>query len=797
MSDLFEIVCGLGWTDREPDFETARGVLWRYHAGEAHVVIPDYVTAIGNRAFSGCTGVASVSVPEGVTEIYDNAFADCATLASVTVPGSVTKIGKDAFRNSPATVVCPEGSYAHRYCLENRVAFVFDYQYEAFGGLLPRGFEKLASPFSADEEGPFVFVSYSHRDRELVLPVIKELYENGWRIWYDEGLTIGDSYDETLEAHVRGCSAFLLFVTPNSLESAYIAANEVPWAVSFGKPIVECMLEGDERYPVRGGSAVAVVAPSGIRRALEQIEGLSKGEPREAKGITVVVDPAARGAEAGGGYACCLYSKDGAATAKAIVLEARRAGCALYDAAEEGMDAERIVGCACLVAFLDWEFLGDALLAGILAKFYRAGRDVAVCALEDVEDVDLPEGLAGLEKEHWLVYSHGITADLNAQLARHLQRLGCRDAAVLPGFEYEETGGGIVITKYTGLDPTPRIEAAYGGVPVVEIADGAFDGCVHLKSLSIPNGVREIGDRAFKGCAALSSIDIPDSVTRIGKSAFGGCRTLFSADIPGSVTEVGEMAFWGCEALASVSIAEGVTRIGDLAFQDCVSLASVSIPEGVTEIGSWVFAGCKALASASIAEGVTAIGESAFYECKALSSVSIPGSVTEIGEHAFAGCTALASVSIPDGVAEIGKAAFEGCSALASVSIPAGVTEIGEKAFAGCSALASVSIPKGVTRIGDSLFYGCKSLASVSIPGGVTHIGDWAFNGCKRLQSVSIPEGVTRIGDWAFEGCSALASVSIPDGVAEIGKAAFEGCERLTVICSRGSNVWSYCKKHG
>ncbi|MBR0405176.1 MAG: leucine-rich repeat protein [Eggerthellaceae bacterium] len=622
-------------------FEIEGGVLRKYHGSEEHVSIPEGVTEIGHEAFRGCTALASVALPEGVTQIGEWAFMCCKSLATVSIPDSLTeigmgafsgcdalasvalpkgvkKIGAGAFSPSPVTIVCPEGSGAHRHCVERHIPFVFDYQFEAFGGLLPQGFEKLASPFMADEEGPYVFVSYSHRDREQILPVIKELYEEGWRIWYDEGLTIGDSYDETLEAHVRDCSAFLLFVTPNSIQSPYIEANEVPWAVAYGKPIVECTLEGEGRYPIRGGSALAVVSPSSIGTALERVDGLVRGAPREARGITVVVDPAARSTSAGGGYACCLYSKDGAAIARAIMLEARRAGCVLRDAVEEGMNPEMLRRCACLVAFLDRAFLRDVSLTWALASKYRAGKDVAVCVLEDVEDVELPERLAGLEKEHWLVYSHGIKVDLNTQLARHLQRLGCRDASALPGFEYEEAEGGIVITRYVGLDPSPRIEASYGGVPVVAIAGRAFQGCVRLKEVAFPEGVTEIGASTFSGCAALASVSIPDGVTRIGRGAFFGCKSLASISIPGSVQIIDWEAFNGCKSLASVTVPDGVTVIDEWVFKGCEALASVSIPSSVTEIGWEAFKGCKSLASISIHEGVTEIGEGAFSGCESL-----------------------------------------------------------------------------------------------------------------------------------------------------------------------------------
>lgn len=31
----------------------------------------------------------------------------------------------------------------------------------------------ISAPFSADEEKPFIFISYAHADRELVFPIIK------------------------------------------------------------------------------------------------------------------------------------------------------------------------------------------------------------------------------------------------------------------------------------------------------------------------------------------------------------------------------------------------------------------------------------------------------------------------------------------------------------------------------------------------------------------------------------------------------------------------------------------------
>ena len=61
------------------------------------ITIPNSVTSIGNQAFSGCSGLTSITIPNSVTSIGYFAFEYCSGLTSITIPNSVTSIGTSAF----------------------------------------------------------------------------------------------------------------------------------------------------------------------------------------------------------------------------------------------------------------------------------------------------------------------------------------------------------------------------------------------------------------------------------------------------------------------------------------------------------------------------------------------------------------------------------------------------------------------------------------------------------------------------------------------------------------------------
>ena len=184
--------------------------------------------------------------------------------------------------------------------------------------------------------------------------------------------------------------------------------------------------------------------------------------------------------------------------------------------------------------------------------------------------------------------------------------------------------------------------------------------------------VTAIGDRAFERCVLLTSVVIPDSVTHIGEFAFVDCGGLTAVNIPDAITYIGRSAFAGCSGLNSVHIGRSIRLIDYFAFRNCSSLTSLII-DGHATIRFWAFEGCGNLTTAILS--VDTIFNS-FKSCDNLTNVTLGPSLAFIGDSAFGGCSRLDSIvckaMTPPSVSSI---SFIGVSDDAIVVVPCGAAE--------------------------------------------------------------------------------------------------------------------------
>ena len=91
----------------------------------------------------------------------------------------------------------------------------------------------------------FIFVSYAHKNSELVLPMINRMYEDKYRVWYDEGIAPGSEWPHNIETHLKSCNTCLFFISKESIASIN-CENEVINAIEQKKNIYSCSLDGSE-----------------------------------------------------------------------------------------------------------------------------------------------------------------------------------------------------------------------------------------------------------------------------------------------------------------------------------------------------------------------------------------------------------------------------------------------------------------------------------------------------------------------------------------------------------------------
>lgn len=111
-----------------------------------------------------------------------------------------------------------------------------------------------------------------------------------------------------------------------------------------------------------------------------------------------------------------------------------------------------------------------------------------------------------------------------------------------------------------------KIPSDINGVPVWEIAAGAFEGWQMYGAL-LPDSVKWIGEDAFRN-TGVKDIALPANLESIGARAFEGCN-LERLALPDCALSIEEKAFAGNEELRNVLIPDVEARIGENVFEGC------------------------------------------------------------------------------------------------------------------------------------------------------------------------------------------------------------------------------------
>lgn len=184
-------------------YETLTDGIWitNYIGDEDIVVIPnsingEWVTGIGEKAFSEYKKLSFLSIPQSVTQIGNNAFADCRNLRTVAGGGAVKTLGYGIYRGTAIQQIeVPEGQEQVGYCafygcpnlvsvhIPEGVSLIDEYAFAGCGNLtelwIPGSVAQIAgNAFDDSVNLTLIYGGYRYRYEERhQIPVMLETVE--------------------------------------------------------------------------------------------------------------------------------------------------------------------------------------------------------------------------------------------------------------------------------------------------------------------------------------------------------------------------------------------------------------------------------------------------------------------------------------------------------------------------------------------------------------------------------------------------------------------------------------------
>ena len=391
---------------------------------------------------------------------------------------------------------------------------------------------EIQIPFKAYAGGePYIFVSYAHVNKSAVFPLIRQLHEKGYRIWYDNGIPPSSEWADTIMEKLEKSALMLLFVSPESVASDNVK-DEFHSALNEKIPILPVFLK---ETPLVGGFKLRLpryewVAYYDCASDVAFFEELERSP--HLKGClgqsTQLVIPQCE--EAPRALVCC--AEEDLAQIRTLLIELYWNGFNIFY--EKAPDKQTIEDSQCVLAFFTertekskaaLDTLKQAVTidpARIIQIFWADYinwpgeiREKLICRQAIVQSCCVDQ-----------VFNRECTGRIIASLLQ----AGCW-LGYPRGFDhYKVLGASVETAEFypTGFPEViiPEIIYFEPPLPITGISDKAFCKCASLTSITIPESVTSIGFQAFRACTSLTSITIPESAMNIGENAFAGCPNL-------------------------------------------------------------------------------------------------------------------------------------------------------------------------------------------------------------------------------------------------------------------------------
>jgi hypothetical protein len=487
-----------------PNIGTAR--VWPKSTPSGSIVIPGYyydgtsyytVTEIGNEAFFYCNSLTAITIPASVTTIGNQAFYGCASLEIISFAedSRLKSIGIEAFADCRilTTITIPEGVTLIDNC--------------AFSDC--RSLTAITIPASVEAIGWEAF-SFCKKLENVIFAPGSRLVSIGGYAFYS-------------------CSSLTTITIPASVKMNF---NDPENPGIFGNPFIGCtklatitVEAGNQDFSSEGGilynkdktGLIAYPTAPASFTIPASITNIGAYAFSNCENLASVIFPESVTSINQGAFSYCI-NLTGVNLATGLIS-------IRYDAFAYCINLASVNLPESIFIILGNPFIGCTKLANITVEGIGS-RYTAVGGALYEEHVKYDDGTPVTDEngepviEHFLVSYPAASGNITNLLAT-LAGIGSS------AFQW---------TAITGITIPESIRT---------IGDNAFS-YSNLMGITLPTSLKTIGARAFRECTGLiGDIALPDGLEIIDNEAFDYCININSIAIPESVTHVGQYVFQG------------------------------------------------------------------------------------------------------------------------------------------------------------------------------------------------------------------------------------------------------------
>lgn len=220
-----------------------------------------------------------------------------------------------------------------------------------------------------------------------------------------------------------------------------------------------------------------------------------------------------------------------------------------------------------------------------------------------------------------------------------------------------------------------HIRCRGGRYRVTDLDTCAFQNCVELTHLTLPEGLQRIGEGAFGGDNRIAdTLVIPRSLKVLENAPFSDCHSLTTLVwkaldcSTGKQPHLDNQFFYRCSSLKKAIIDDSVCVLPPRIFNDMSWLEVIVVPNHIRELPIEFASNTYNLRDCRLPDSLRKISHGAFYMSN-LERVVIPDKTELLGAYSYSYCRKLREVEIGSGMKRIESYAFNDNVALRTMIV--------------------------------------------------------------------------------------------------------------------------------